>query len=324
MKIAHISDPHLTTLRHVGWPELLNKRILGYLSWRYRRRHVHKREMLERLLSLIGRENPDLLVVTGDLTHIGTPGECRQARDWLAATARSFDIALVPGNHDCYIRADYGSTIGLWARYFPGERYFPGRALNGRDGQDDRQAAFPTVRRMNGIALIGVNTARPAPPFHATGEVGARQRAAVAEALRQTGEDGLFRLALMHHGPVVGTYGERRRLLDEAEFTDLIQRQGAEMILHGHGHKMTDGCIVADGRRIPVSGVAAATATTAGGHPPAGYKLYDIDRAQSGWSVRCRAVSMDGDGRGHERGAGRTEERRHWIPAPAAATGERP
>ena len=38
---AQISDPHLSTLEDVNPRELFNKRALGYLSWRRKRRFEH-------------------------------------------------------------------------------------------------------------------------------------------------------------------------------------------------------------------------------------------------------------------------------------------
>ncbi|MGI9228514.1 MAG: metallophosphoesterase family protein [Gammaproteobacteria bacterium] len=295
MKIAHISDLHLTTLHHIGWPELLNKRILGYLSWRYRRRHIHKREILDQIITLIRGEDPALLAITGDLTHIGTRGECQQVETWLAEIVRTFDIALIPGNHDCYTRADYADTIGRW------QRYFPGQAVHD-------SATFPSLRRIDDIAVIGVNTALPTAPFLATGKVGKTQLAALAELLRSTGQAGLFRLVLLHHGPVAGTYRNRKRLVDEAAVTDLIKQYGAEMILHGHGHNMVEQIIEANGKHIPVSGVASGSAVANRDHPPAGYKLYDIHRAQQGWTVDCRSISLDADN-----GPGQVVEQHYLI-----------
>ena len=46
---AQISDPHLSTLEHVNPRELLNKRALGYLSWRRKRRFEHRPEVLQAL-----------------------------------------------------------------------------------------------------------------------------------------------------------------------------------------------------------------------------------------------------------------------------------
>ena len=44
---AQLSDPHLTSLEQVRWRQLLNKRLFGYLSWRRKRRHEHRSEVLD-------------------------------------------------------------------------------------------------------------------------------------------------------------------------------------------------------------------------------------------------------------------------------------
>ena len=42
--LAHLSDPHLTSLCQIQTRMLFNKRVLGYLSWRMRRRNEYKGE----------------------------------------------------------------------------------------------------------------------------------------------------------------------------------------------------------------------------------------------------------------------------------------
>ena len=39
--LAHLSDPHLSSLTGVRLTSLLNKRLLGYLSWHHHRRRIH-------------------------------------------------------------------------------------------------------------------------------------------------------------------------------------------------------------------------------------------------------------------------------------------
>src|SRR5215510_1448367 len=68
-KFAHISDLHLTSLDDVKVSDLLNKRALGYLSWRLRRRREHGAEVLSALLCDLHQLYLDHIVITGDLTH---------------------------------------------------------------------------------------------------------------------------------------------------------------------------------------------------------------------------------------------------------------
>ena len=42
LTFAQLSDPHLSSLEDVHWRDLASKRLLGYLSWRKRRRAEHR------------------------------------------------------------------------------------------------------------------------------------------------------------------------------------------------------------------------------------------------------------------------------------------
>src|SRR4029450_13323153 len=100
--LAHLSDPHLTSLRGVRLRDLGNKRILGYLSWWRRRRRVHRIETLDAVVADMRDSAPDHIAVTGDLTHVGLPDECADALRWLQSLGNSDRVSLVPGNHDRY------------------------------------------------------------------------------------------------------------------------------------------------------------------------------------------------------------------------------
>ena len=64
--LAHLSDPHLTSLTDIKFSQLANKRILGYLSWLRKRRFVHRREIVDSLVEDLHITRPDHIAVTGD------------------------------------------------------------------------------------------------------------------------------------------------------------------------------------------------------------------------------------------------------------------
>ena len=110
--LAHLSDPHLTSLRGVRARLLANKRILGYLSWWRRRRKVHRKEVLDAVVADMRSFAPDHVAITGDLTHVGLPTECSAALQWLRGLGRSDWVSVVPGNHDRYVADRFDYTVG--------------------------------------------------------------------------------------------------------------------------------------------------------------------------------------------------------------------
>ncbi len=261
---AHLSDPHLTTLRGVRGRDLMNKRLLGYLSWRTRRRKEHLSEVLSALLEDLHRLRPAQLLVTGDLTHIGLPQEFVEAADWLRQLGEPERVMLVPGNHDCYVAAPWEATFAHWRDYL--------------DGAEDA-GVFPRLRRCGDLVFIGVSSACPMPPFFATGSVGRRQLARLEQMLVETGRAGLIRVLLIHHPPLAETVGWRKRLTDGAALRALLEKTGVELILHGHSHRATEGALATPGGLVPVIGVPSASAI---GHEPGRRARYHLCRIRHG------------------------------------------
>ena len=265
--LAHLSDPHLTSLVGVKPIDLANKRILGYLSWQRRRRRIHRKEVLDALVADIRAFAPDHLAITGDLTHVGLPAECDQALDWLGELGRSDRVSLVPGNHDRYIADQYDRTVGLWREYFRGD-----------SGGTD----FPFFRRRGRVALIGVDTAIPTAPLLATGRVGGAQRKRVAELLTHAGAEGLFRVVLLHHSPLRSGHVRRKRLSDAAEVTRMLIDSGAELVIHGHGHEERVDRMTGAGGPMLVIAVPSASHSVIG---RAGWNQYRITGAPGRWRL---------------------------------------
>jgi 3',5'-cyclic AMP phosphodiesterase CpdA len=125
----------------------------------------------------------------------------------------------------------------------------------------------------------------------ATGRLGQRQLAQLAEALEQTRGD--FRTVLIHHPPVSPLRRHFRRLKDAAELRAVLAAKGAELLLHGHDHRRSlvwlDG---AADKKIPAIGVPSASASGRSGHEDrAGYNIFLIDSDGAGW--RCETVSYE-------------------------------
>lgn len=265
---------------------LMNKRILGYLSWHVRRRQIHRRAILDLLATDLRAREPDHVVVTGDLTNISLPAEFELATEWLSTLGAPDRISVVPGNHDAYVAVPYGSSWARWAAYMATEQGAdPVRASDG--GPD-----FPFIRRRDSVAVIGLSTAFPSRAGSAAGRLGPRQLDALERWLeRMVGED-IFRCVLLHHPPQDGLMSPRKHLIDAASFRAIIERAGAELVLHGHGHTLSIGEIKGPKGPVPVIGVPSASAVAGHHWPGSRYHVYDIGRRDESWTIRLRARSL--------------------------------
>lgn len=278
--LAHISDVHLSPITGFA-PRYWNlKRALGYLNWQRGRIRIHQRCVADLLAADIKSQAVDHIAVSGDLANIGLPGEYRAAKRWLENLGPPDRVSVVPGNHDIYTGRMHGaSCLADWAAYMSSDAA-PAQRSSTVNG-------FPFVRRIGNVALIGVNSAVPTPPFVAAGHVGADQIAAVSkilEALRS--EENIFRVVMIHHPPLPGQAPKRRALSDAAEFAAMLQRSGAELVLHGHNHTDTLTWLKSGDTAIPVSGAASGSAAIAHGDEPlARHALFRFDFDAGG---RCR------------------------------------
>ncbi len=283
--LAHLSDPHLA-----GWSldnhlALLGKRITGYLSWRLKRVHIHRSDILERLLVDLQASAPDHIAVTGDLTNISLPQEFSAAAAWLKRLGPVENVSVIPGNHDAYVDQPFDQSIGLWRQNMAGLMPGDPAALQAAEHPVASADDFPYVRQRGPIALIGASTAVPTLPFSAAGELGEAQLARLAGILEQLGQAGLFRVLLIHHPPYVAYGGRRKSLRDHVALRAVLRDKGVELVLHGHTHMAGLGKVDTPAGHAPVIGVPSASAVKYGHNESAAYHLYRIDRLHQGWQL---------------------------------------
>lgn len=292
-RVAHLSDLHLTSLVDVKIRDLLDKRALGYLSWRLRRRYEHAPEILAALRHDLGGLALDHIAITGDLTHIGLPSEFQQARQWLEMLGLPTDVTVVPGNHDTYVRARWEDTLALWAPYMASD---PGLLV----GEQEAPAGsfFPSVRMRGPAVLIGATSACPSAPFFAIGSLGAAQIERLGDILDRTRRQRLFRILLIHHPPLADVVGWRKRLTDGAALRALVARYGVEMVLHGHAHRSSVVYLSDGSGAIPVIGVPSASSRRVKAKRRAAYHIYEVCPTSSGWEVRTSVRSYSQEDHG--------------------------
>jgi 3',5'-cyclic AMP phosphodiesterase CpdA len=284
--LAHLSDLHLALAPKVA--ELAGKRGLGYINWQRKLKYIHRSDALAAITRDLQSRSAEHVAVTGDLTNFSLPGEYAWARRWLESIGRPNDVTVIPGNHDVYVRGAEELPGKFWGDYMRG---------------DDAVERFPFVRRRGEVAMIALSTGVPTGPFLATGRLGDRQLARLAEALEQT--YGSFRIVLIHHPPVSPARRFFRRLIDAADLRRVLAEKGAELLLHGHDHRRSLVWLGGAGnKKIPAFGVPSASAHAKhGGEDPAGYNIFRIEGASGDW--RCETVSYQRAEHGAIRESGR-------------------
>ena len=299
--IAHLTDVHLGPIAGFT-PRYWNlKRALGYANWVRNRRSAYLRTVLDRIVADLAAQAPDHIAVTGDLTNIGLPQEHINALAWLKSVGAPERVSVIPGNHDIYSKlgADPGSA--RWAAYMTSDAQGGAHAAHGE--------AFPFVRMLGPVALIGINSAAPTPPLVASGRLGAGQLARIAAVLERLARADVFRLVLIHHPPLPGQAKPYRDLEDAAALEAVLARHGAELVIHGHNHhNMLAWCVTSAGGRVPIVGAPSAALGRPHKHEPlARYNLYRI--AGPPWTIE-----LTGRGLEHPGGPIVELERRSLVP----------
>jgi 3',5'-cyclic AMP phosphodiesterase CpdA len=192
----------------------------------------------------------------------------------LESIGRPSDVTVIPGNHDVYVRGAEELPAKFWGDYTCG---------------DDGLERFPFIRRRGDVTLIALSTGVHTGPFMATGRLGERQLARLADALEQT--RGSFRTVLIHHPPLSPARRFFRRLIDSTDLRRVLAEKGAELLLHGHDHRRSLVWIEgADNRKLPAVGVPSASAHAKyASEDPAGYNIFRIEGSSGNW--RCETVS---------------------------------
>jgi 3',5'-cyclic AMP phosphodiesterase CpdA len=310
--LGHLSDLHATDPSRAGIHALLGKRFFGWLSWRLNRRHHYRREVAEALFDDIKREAPDHVAITGDLTNISLDCEFEIAARMLTKLGSAEWVSLVPGNHDAYVGVPFDRAWGHWADYLrsdalqsdplqsdalesdaessgeaPSESAPPPGSA-GNSNMFPYPEMFPTVRIRGDLALVGVCTALPTPPFFASGKAGQAQLDRLESTLVSLRARDLCRVVLVHHPVVDDHVSPRRRLRDSAQLRGVLERAGAELVIHGHNHRSEFKSIAAEQGAIPVVGVRSASYAGSNPEKTAQYHIYQIERAEPGASARFR------------------------------------
>ena len=277
------------------------------------RRHRHSERILDAAFRDVQAQAVDRVLVTGDLTHVSLEQEFRAARAQLERLGSPERVFLIPGNHDCYVSIEPARSWDLWAPYLRGVARSElgvslarGLAPESEVGRAPAHADYPTLRVLDDLAVVGLCSAIPTPIFRAGGQLGTEQLERLESLLAGLGEQGLCRVIMIHHPVAASSEPARRALWDAEALREVLARQGAELVLHGHKHRRRVHRVPGPRGEIPVIGVPSSSEVGSRPEKRAQYHVYTVEREEQG------GFRVEAEIRGYDAGTGtfrRVEER---------------
>ena len=273
LALAHLSDVHLgplppgSILGHIS-----AKRLIGGASWYFRRSHLHLPHIANAICDSIHAAKPDHIAFTGDLVNIAAWNEFPPAAAWLKTLGTPLNLSMTPGNHDAYVEVPYERGLSHFAPWMQSDKKIV-------------DAAFPFVKLRRNVSIIGANSACPQAYTKAGGTLGNSQLRDIAVHLEALGQQGFFRILMIHHPPLPGFAKSRKALTDAKELQNVLVEKGCEMVLHGHNHKTMLNWLETSAGNCPIIGVPSASMNGDLHHEAAAWNLFNIRRLQNRWQV---------------------------------------
>jgi len=187
VKIVHLSDLHVGAL-------------------------AFKEELLMNAIDRINEMEPDVTIITGDLSENGYYSELTEATGFIKQI-KSPNI-VVPGNHDS-------------------------RHLGNRCFEEIRKHRYGSItvksNESQGIQVIGLDSSEP---DLNSGKIGRSQQKYMENEIKIATDEGLFKIIALHHHiiPVPRTGRERNVLSDAGDILMSLIENNADLVLSGHKH----------------------------------------------------------------------------------------
>jgi Icc protein len=185
---------------------MADKTVIAHISDTHCGSRYHIPSLATRVIDELNLLEPDVVVITGDLTDMGYRGEFKQAHRMLERIQCERRMVLI-GNHDARNVGDV---------HF--EELFGSRRC---------ELKLPELR------LIALDSTEPDLD---SGRVGRDTHRWLAERFAETPGD--FKVVAMHHHlvPVPGTGRERNIVHDAGDLLRVLADSGVDLVLCGHKH----------------------------------------------------------------------------------------
>lgn len=260
MRIVLFGDIHLYRLWLTPW-QLLSKRILGQANLILNRRKTFRHDLLPSLIEQAIGLNPDMLLLSGDVTTTSLKREFEDVALALKSLTDRVPTVLVPGNHDRYtFRAARSRVID--------------RMLS-----DWVPQGFPHTRELTDRwRLLALDAAVPR-VYNARGRLGNEQfeaTKAYVESLDET--QGL--VVLCHYPCALPSHiheHESHALQERDALREVLENcHGRVVYIHGHIHYPWHH-EPGDGSAVPFTCIDAGSPCMISDDYPAGQGFFEIE-----------------------------------------------
>lgn len=209
------------------------------------------------------RDEADVLVVAGDLTNFGKPEEMDPLLN--ALVRLRVPVIAVLGNHDYECDKQVELTRLMTDA---GIKVLDGSAYE-RDG-----VGFAGTKGFVGGFGRGLLTAFGEPEVKTFVRAGIDEAVKLERAMSQLRTPK--RVVVLHYSPIAATVeGEAPEIypfLGSSRLAEVVDRHGADLVLHGHAHNGKPNGTTTAG--IPVHNVAITLLQAQ--TPPAAYRIFDV------------------------------------------------
>jgi len=226
------------------------------------------------LVNDLEAQQPDIIVITGDLTQAGRRREFEAGRDFL--NALSANKLIVPGNHDLPV-------INLWSRFITPYNRFE-RYMSGM---------INPIFNNAGVTIVGLNTARRA-ALDINWSYGRLSRSQILRATEnlENAPMGNVKIIAAHHPFVLGPGRAGSRTVGRgAEALSGFAASGLDIALTGHVHHSSAEIFEVDARKIVMIQAGTATSIRTRQEPPA---YNDIKASTAYITVETRVFHGNG------------------------------
>ncbi len=221
----------------------------------------------EAFLEAVRTLEPELIVVSGDLTQRAKVREFRTARAFLDALEETAPVVVTPGNHDVPL---YRVWERLLAPYRNWRRFIA--------------TELDSVLRAGPATVVALNSSAPRRAI-----VGGRLDSEQIDFARRafaSAPSGDARIVVVHHHFVPTPTGDGGRPLPGARaLLEAFEQMGVDLILGGHVHQThittSRALVEGDGPGIPIV-ACGTTASSRGRGPEEGRNTLDVLRMETG------------------------------------------